>query len=322
MDNKTLIEKADLALSDLATNGGLLLPEQSNAFIRKLIKSPTILRMARVVEMAAPSRKINKVQFGSRILRKAISATALSSADRSKPTTEQIQLDTKEVIAEVRLSYDVIEDNIERGGVGAMTDTGGTPTSGGFRDTIVALMAERAALDLEELGLLGDTSLTGTDDYLGLTHGFLRRTELYGNIADMGNQTVTKAVWKAGLKTMPDQYLRNRNSLMHFVSTDQETEYRDTLADRQTPGGDNVIAGMGPIYGYGSSIQSVPLMPEDKGLFSNPLNFIMGIQRQIMMEYDKDITARVYIIVLTARIDFQIEETTAAVLYKNLGTAA
>jgi hypothetical protein len=30
----------------------------------------------------------------------------------------------------------------------------------------------------------------------------------------------------------------------------------------------------------------------------------------------------VYIIVLTARIDFQIEETTAAVLYKNLGTAA
>ena len=62
-------------------------------------------------------------------------------------------------------------------------------------------------------------------------------------------------------------------------------------------------------------------MPEDKGIFCNPLNLIMGIQRQIMMEFDKDITTREYIIVLTVRLDFQVEEAEAAVVYNNIGPA-
>ena len=36
------------------------------------------------------------------------------------------------------------------------------------------------------------------------------------------------------------------------------------------------------------------------------------------MEFDKDITARVYIIVLTASIAFQIEESQAIVAYENI----
>jgi hypothetical protein len=36
------------------------------------------------------------------------------------------------------------------------------------------------------------------------------------------------------------------------------------------------------------------------------------------MEFDKDITARVYIIVLTTRLDFQIEEPEALVEYQNI----
>ena len=38
------------------------------------------------------------------------------------------------------------------------------------------------------------------------------------------------------------------------------------------------------------------------------------------MEFDKDISARVYIIVLTARIAFQIEEQTAIVAYNNIAS--
>ena len=38
------------------------------------------------------------------------------------------------------------------------------------------------------------------------------------------------------------------------------------------------------------------------------------------MEFDKDISARVYIIVLTARIAFQIEEVNAIVGYENIAT--
>lgn len=326
-DNKTLLQKADLALADLTANGGVLLPEQSDSFIRKLIKSPTLLRQARVVTMRSSSTKINKIGFGSRILRKATSATALTQNQRSKPTTEQIQMDSKEVIAEVRLPYDVVEDNIERGNLG-LTDaktgpSGGNVVSGGIQDTIVTMIAERAALDLEELGLKGDTTYTSGDAddqaYMSLFNGFLKLSNSLGNTVDAQGSTISKAVFKAGLKAMPDQYLRNRAAMKQFVSTNNETEYRDTLSDRGTALGDSLVQGNNAVYAYGVPVEAVPMMPEARGLFTNPLNLIYGIQRQVSMEFDKDITARVYIIVLTARVAVQIEETAATVNYTNIG---
>jgi hypothetical protein len=61
-------------------------------------------------------------------------------------------------------------------------------------------------------------------------------------------------------------------------------------------------------------------MPDAKSLFSNPLNFIWGIQRKILMEWDKDITTRELVIVLTARVAVEVEEATAAVVYTNIGS--
>lgn len=321
--NSSLLRKADLAIADLQANGGELSPEQGAAFIRKLIKQPTLIRQCRVVEMLAPKRKINKIGFGSRILRKATSGVALTQEQRSKPTTEQIELDTKEQIAEVRLPYDVLEDNIER--ATAANNEAANTGPGGLRQTIIDLIAERAALDMEELALLADTDYTNAGDaddeaYLSQLDGWLKRGAEDGNVADAGGETISKAVFKKGLKTMPTQYQRNKAALTHFVSVNNETEYRDTLADRGTALGDQMTQGNSPTFAYGSPVQGVALMPEDKGLYTDPLNLIFGIQRQVSMEFDKDITARVYIIVLTARIDFQIEEPEALVEYENIGS--
>lgn len=319
--NSSLLRKADIAIADLQANGGELSPEQGASFIRKLIKQPTLIRQCRVVEMQASKRKINKIGFGKRILRKATSGVALTAAQRSKPTTEQIELDTKEQIAEVRLPYDVLEDNIERA-TSANNEASNTGP-GGLRQTIIDLIAERAALDMEELALLADVDYTNPadqddEDYLSQLDGWLKRGAEDGNVADAGNATISKAVFKKGLKTMPSQYQRNKAALNHFVSVNNETEYRDTLADRGTALGDQMTQGNSPTFAYGSPVQGVALMPEDKGLYTDPLNLIFGIQRQVSMEFDKDITARVYIIVLTTRIDFQIEEAEALVAYENI----
>ena len=107
-----LIKRADLALSDLASDGGLLDAEQNNTFIRKMLDEPTLLRAVRSVPMNTPEAKINKIGFGSRILRAAPQGTPpyhaddgtndryLLAADRAKPTTEQVLLATKEIMAE------------------------------------------------------------------------------------------------------------------------------------------------------------------------------------------------------------------------------
>jgi len=310
MENQTLLQKAHLALSDLVGHGELN-PEMSDTFIRTLIDSPTILNSARVITMNAPTRKVNKIGFGSRIMHPAVSATALADAKRSKPDLSQIELNTKEGIAEVHIPYDVMEDNIERGSINAAMGESG----GGLMTTITQLIAERAALDLEELLITGDTN--SADDWLGMFDGYLKLANAH--IVNAGGATISKDIFKAGVKAMPDKYLRNRARLTHYVSVDNETEYRDTYANRQTALGDSMLQGTGPIYAWGSQLESVPLMPAAKGLFTDPLNLLFGIQRKITMEYDKDIRARVYIIVLTCRVACQIEETDAVVTYSNIG---
>ena len=330
--NQELLRKADLTLADLTANGGMLQPEDSTAFIRKLIKEPTIIRAARVIEMLAPQRKINKIGFGQRILRKATSGTALPQnaamtgglGGRAKPTTEQLTLTTQEVIAEVRLPYDVLEDNIER----AQAATNSPPNqgaAGGLKDTIISMIAERAALDMEELCLLGDTAYTNSADsddaaYLSMFDGWLKMAVTGGNVVDAASATVSKNLFRDGTKAMPSQYLRDRVNMKHFVSVNNETQYRDTLADRGTALGDNMVQGLSPVFAYGSPVNAVPMMPEAKGLFCNPLNLILGIQRQVSLEFDKDISARQYIIVLTARIAVEIEEALATVAYSNIGS--
>jgi len=310
MENQTLLQKADIALSDLVGHGEMN-PEMTDTFIRTLIDSPTILNSARVVTMQAPTRKINKIGFGSRIMNPAVSSTALADNLRVKPDLSQVVLTTKEAIAEVHIPYDVMEDNIERGSINAAMGESG----GGLMETVVQLIAERAALDLEELLLLGDTA--SSDPYLAMLNGYLKLCNAH--IVNAGGATISKDILKAGVKAMPDKYLRNRARLTHYVSVDNDTEYRDTYANRQTALGDSMLQGTGPVYAWGSQLQSVPLMPASKGLYVDPLNLIFGIQRKVTIEFDKDIRARVYIIVLTCRIACAVEETDAVVAYTNIG---
>ena len=309
MTNEEIVRKADIALSDLAT-AGKLNPEQTDRFIRVLIDQPTLLNAVRTVAMGGPQMKINKIGFGSRILQPAVSSTALADNLRAKPDLGQVALETKEVIAEIHIPYDVIEDNIEGGNVNVPLQTG----AGGIHQTIVDLIAERAALDLEELGIQGDTTNVA-DAYLALQDGFLKLAT--ANVVNVAGP-FDKAAVKLALRTMPTRYLRNRASLQHFVSIDNETEIRDQYGNRQTALGDSQLQGLLPIYVYGSKITPVALMLGANGLFTDPMNLIFGIQRNIMIEYDKDIRARVFIIVLTCRIDFAIEEVNAVAKYTGI----
>jgi hypothetical protein len=63
------------------------------------------------------------------------------------------------------------------------------------------------------------------------------------------------------------------------------------------------------------------MMPDNKTFLSYPKNIIWGIQRDIMIETDKDIRRRVLIIVLTMRCDVKIEEPQACVVVENFTDA-
>jgi hypothetical protein len=297
--SRNIASKADIAVSNLVSTGGYLNPEQSTAFIRRLIDVPTIIQQCRRVIMSAPVRKIDRIGFDNRILKPSPgSAIPLAARDRSAPTTDQITLTTKEFIAEVHIPYDVLEDNIERGGL---------------EGTIMGLITERVALDIEELLILGDTS--SSDTYLAMLNGIIARCSSHLVTAtSLVDCTFGKLLLREMKTALPTKYLRQLPMLRYFCSHHNEMMYRDQLADRQTGLGDQMIQGFSPVYAYGVPINPVALMPEAYAVFTHPLNFIWGIQRDIMIETDKDIRSRAIIVVVTIRMDFTFEVEDAVVL--------
>jgi hypothetical protein len=308
MQNKTLIKKADMVLGDIAS-AGRLSDEQAATFIRTLINQPTVIAGSRVVVMTAPTRKISKIKFGSRIMRAGTENTRLAVGDRSKVTTSEIELNSKEVIAEVLLPYAVIEDNIEGGNV----NFGGDRAEGGIVNTILALIAERAALDLEEWALHADT--TSGDAYLALTDGWLKRMTSHTVNHGAG---ISRDMFKRGVQALPNPYKRNLAELKHFVSHNNLVEYADSLADRETAMGDAKHQRIAENWGAGVPVTGVALLDDTEGFLTHNKNLIFGIQRDLSFEYEKLISERQYKIVVTARLDVQIEEEDATVAYTNI----
>lgn len=317
MTENELIQKADLALADLINDGGFMNPEQSNRFFRKLIDQPTILQNVRTIPMRRPQMEINKIGFTTRMLRAAKNSSVqggstpvgvarrLSEADRFKPVTEKIQLSTSEIIAEIDLPYEVLEDSIEGGSVD------GTQ----FEDTILDLMAERAALDLEELLITGDTS--SGDSYLALQDGIVKKST--SNVVNHNNAGVDPNLFANMIKALPTRYHRLLNNYKFYVPTLKEIDYRMQIAQRQTSLGDATLTGTAPVAVLGVPMQSAALMPSANMIMTVPSNIIWGVQRSFRLEFDRNIKERVIEIVLTMRIAIEIEEEDMMVKAINVG---
>jgi len=310
MSNAELAKRTDFALGNLST-GGLLNPEQANKFIDLIQEQPTLLNQVRMERMNAPTKKINRLGFGSRIMKAAPQGTApfaaddgtndryLAAADRSSPTTAQIELNSKEVMAEVHIPYEVLEDNIEKGN---------------FEEHLMRLIAERAAIDLEDWAINADTG--SGDAYLALADGIL--TQMTTNVVDNLSAGISPDLFQAGMLAMPQKYLRNLQQLKQYITVAENINYRANVAKRATGYGDSALTNSGELVAYGVPTDSLALLPASTGFFTLPQNIIFGIQRNVMIETDKDIRSRQIIIVLTARVDILLDDELATVKYVNI----
>lgn len=302
LDNNTILQKADLALSNLTTDGGLLQPAQALKFMRVLIKEAVVLKLATVTPMRSPKQLVEKIQFGSRILRAGSEGVALSTADRSKPTTSDVELDAQLFKAEVRLNNEVLEDSIERGQL---------------RQTIMQLMAERIATDMDEVIVQGDS--TSSDPFLAQFDGILKQA--VSHVVDNGTAFISKQTFRNMIKAMPSEFQRNKKDLRYLTSIQAELDYRDSLAERGTVGGDKWLTDDVPVMYGGTPVVGVPLFPENLGggtnctdvLLTDPKNINVGIWRNIRIETDKLVSEGVLIIVATLRFDTKIAHEPAVV---------
>jgi hypothetical protein len=302
--NKEIIEKAFMSLASLST-AGQLNPEQSRTFIQMLVDQPTILREARTVSFVGDSKKIEKIGIGSRILRPAQEGTALAEDQKFVPTTSKVTLTTKEVIAEINISDDTIENNIETTSI---------------EDTIMNLIAQRAALDIEELLINGDVALVGTDPYLGMLDGL--RKKAISHVVNAESLAISSTLLKNAKKAMPAKYKRAGKMMQIYTSDSVETEWIDLMGNRQTAAGDNAITTGNVPLAYGVPVKGIAMLaPYDNGagvdvsdaIMTIPKNIVIGVSRDIRIETDRDIRARMNIIVLTMKLDVAFEEEDAVV---------
>jgi hypothetical protein len=348
--NRTILEKADMAIADLKDGGGYLLPAQSQKFMRLLIKQSELMGMATVVPMSAPKQQVAKIKFGSRVLRAGKEATRLADVDRAKPDFSYMELDAKLFKAEIELSDEVLEDSVERGEL---------------RQTIMELLAEAIGRDMEEVLIMGDTK--SPDPFLAQLDGVLVQTT--SHVVDAGGGKLTKDVLFDTIRALPSEYLRLKKTLSFLTSVDTELGYRNTLAERATVGGDKWIETDTPIMYSGIPIRAIPMFPEnlpaavpipsaiDSGpkpaatgtatsggaaspaapseppgptpvprdrtslILCNPKNLQVGIWRQIRIETWRDISAGVLRVVATLRFDTRWSDERGTARVSNLRAA-
>ncbi len=309
-ENRTLLQKADLALADLTSDGGILVAAQAANFIRLLIKESVMMKLATVVPMKAQKQLIEKIKFGSRVLRPGSEATPLAAGDRVKPDLSKVELDAQLFRAEVRLDDEVLEDNIERQTL---------------KQTVMEMLGEAIARDMDEAILLSDTH--SADAFLAKFDGLLH--EATSHTHDALDTTLTKTILKAMVKLFPSQYLRNFNSLRFLTSVNAEIDYRDSLADRGTVLGDSALKEQLPVSYSGIPVIRVPMFPETVGtgshctnvLLTDPKNANVGIWRQIKIETDRIIQEGVMVIVASLRFDVKWAEKDAVVKASNVKAA-
>lgn len=303
--NSSLIQKADMALSDLTSAGGLE-PEDAKKFIRLAIKKATLLKTLAMPTMNSPKKQLSKLRFGGRVLKPGKPGQALLSGDRSKPDLTEVELDTELFRAEVRLHDEILEDNIERGSL---------------KNTVMQEMAKAVSRDWEDVVINGDT--TSSDPTLAVLDGILK--QITSHTVAAGGVSLDTETLRDVIKAMPIEFQGDKTQMKFWTSVNAEHDYRDAIANRMDAAGVRALgadARSAASVGYaGVEVKPIPLFPEDLGggsnetavVYTDPENVAVGVQRQIKMETGRDITSGQFIVVMNLRFDVKLVEETAAV---------
>jgi HK97 family phage major capsid protein len=297
--NQTYIEKADMAIADL-TSGGLLAPEQVKEFYELVIDESVLLPIVTTVPMSAPTWELSKMGFTGRVLRRATENQGLPEGDRAKPELGKVTLTSEELIAEARIPYAVVEDNI---------------ANGSFPQVALGFLSKAVARDLEDLVINGDVD--SVDPFYNILNGILKQIGTY--TVNGGGVRLGKTNLKIMAQTMPAKYSRAGN-LALLTSKNAAIDFVDSLSNRQTPLGDAALVSRAAAEYMTYPLVPIPLFPENLGsgnktnvLMLDPKNIHVGMHRDIRIETDRDISARQFIIVATLRAGVKLAHEPATV---------
>jgi len=299
MANEELLQKANEVTTSVVGNasGGILKPAQANRFLDFVIDQSVLMQQSRVVRMNNPSLEIDKLSVGSRLLAKATEAS--DTGANAAVTFAKVALTTVKLRLDWEVSTESLEDNI---------------AGDSLEDHIAQVMARQTSNDMDDLLINGDT--TSGNGLLKAQDGYVKLGKASGTTHDGLGANISRSVYDAILRKMPNKYMQRRNELRYFSGPGivQDTIYTlqnpnsateatagapspgSTMGDRlyNNPGGPNGGPGSTGLSPFGIPLIEVPLLPEDvAGTYDSPSgvhgyiiltfpnNHIVGIQREI-----------------------------------------
>ena len=305
----------NLTSNPATQGGGLLLPEQSRQFLDYVFDQMVLGNDGRRQVMRANTAEFDKVQVGTRLIRKAAQAAdtvydaAAGSgtyANRGAQFTK-VEIVTTKFRLDYELSTEGLEDNIE---------------GAALEDHIVRLMASQFGNDLEDIAINGQAA-QGTASYAGVFYpytidGFVTLADgsaggtHFGTAATLPTASIyfSAATTSASLKTgsaiaffealynaLGRKYKARRGELKFYASTKNiQTLLTDLRAIgsggvpediasgvlRGTPARVGGPAGMTTSI-YGIPVMEVPLYPDHYIDLTFPQNRIWGFQRDVVV---------------------------------------
>lgn len=234
--------------------GGILNTQQANRFIDYMWDETVIAQDAQRIPMAAPTRDIDVVEVGKRLVQPATEHDGTyTNAD---PAFTKVSISTEKLRLDWELTSESLEDNI------AGED---------LEDHIARLMAQQFANDVEDLAINGDTA--SADTLLAVTDGYYKRARDNGHVVSHAG-TIDRAAFNSAVKAMPRKYLQRRDQLRFYTSAGLVQDFLHSLGDRATALGDSVWFGnqgvddkgdrATNIKPFGIPLKEVPLFREDE----------------------------------------------------------
>ena len=266
---KQFVNKSSVITPASFTAPGALSREEADRFIDYVVDQSFLKNNARIERMNAPTKTIAKVGIGRKILKPAKSAT--DPGNTVSIVTDQLTLETKEIIAIAEISDDSLEDNIE---------------GDAFVDHLMRMIASQAANELDFMCMYGTRIPNPNEatDILQLVNGWFTIARKQGhvlNARDTGlfedaNGYIDPKKLSKVVKTLPNIYRGNKGNLRILVADDIYQDYNDYLGARAVSTADPYLLGVGRLTYSNIPISAVSLLPVDR-----PVEVVGGVNTKL-----------------------------------------
>ena len=323
---RTTKDYAMLLTDTLVSDGGHLRPDDGDKFYDQLISGDNVLSKVQKIQMTRSEQRIPRAGFINTVSvpgnfdptydTAPWNGRELAYAGQSEPDISSVTLTSKSLRAVVPLANEVLEDNIERED---------------FADKVLGWLGNAVKRDVSYIAFQGDTASSSYPTFdvrktKNVADGWLKKVPAGGaNNIVLANATVTpfnaERITDLDL-ALGDEYKMERDKVAILISPKQEALYRNALINLGTDGVQlmTLLGGTKMLPATGFELIVTPFMPEDQALITPINNLLFGVHRDVKVRVADQPEKDQVLLVVTARIAFNMLDPGGTVLMSGLST--